>query len=469
MNTSFANCHGRALRAVVPAAVALLLAGGTTACGTSRASTDPHRLTVWNLDGQPDRIAAAKRINEAFTKKTGVTVEEVAVQENQLPSLIVSAAVSGTMPDLIAGLPLALVRQLAQQKLLDTAAAGKVVAALGPATFAPNALSLTRDGDVQLAVPSDAWSQILVYRKDLFREKGLAPPTTYAAIQAAATALTTGGNYGITLATDPSDPFTQQTFESLALGNNCQMVDSKGTVTLADKACKDSFALYGQLAQHDSPQGTQTVDSTRATYFAGQAAMTIWSTFLLDELGGLRKDALPTCKQCQKDPTWLARNTGIITAVQGPDGSKPVGYGEIASWAILSKARAATADYVRYMMSDGYEASLAIAPEGKFPVRSGDATNPKKYVDVWPKLPAGVDTKKPLLSIYGSATMTRLAQATGTMQRWAIPQGQGELLGPTVAEGAIPKVLSSLAIGESSDQSAKDADTAVTDIARSLK
>ena len=59
--------------------------------------------------------------------------------------------------------------------------------------------------------------------------------------------------------------------------------------------------------------GNQDADTTRATYFAGDAAMVIWSSFLLDELAGLRSDALPTCAQCKKDPMWLAQNTGILT------------------------------------------------------------------------------------------------------------------------------------------------------------
>jgi multiple sugar transport system substrate-binding protein len=454
---------------VAATGLAVLAATGLTACTQPSAKADPKTVTVWNLDGQPDRMAAVKKINAAFTARTGITIEEVAVQENQLPSLITSAAVSGTMPDLISGLPLAYLRQLKQQKLLDTKAASQVVAKLGPATFAAKALELTRDGNNQLGVPSDAWTQILAYRKDLFAAKNLAPPTTYEAIEKAAQALTSGNQYGITLATDPSDPFTQQTFESLALGNNCQMVEQGGSVALDSPACRQTFALYGTLAQKDSPQGIQTVDSTRATYFAGQAAMTIWSTFLLDEMGGLRHDALPTCKQCEKDPTWLARNTGIVTALRGPQGSQPVGYGEIATWGILAGARPAASSYVQYMMSDGYKASLAIAPEGKFPMRSGDAADPKKFVNAWPTLPAGVDTKKPLVDIYGKPTMDQISKATGTLERWAIPQGQGDLLGPTVAELAIPKALASLAIGESPNQTAKDATSAVEEIQRSLK
>jgi multiple sugar transport system substrate-binding protein len=452
------------------ALVAAALLSAVAACGTNTgAADDPRTVTVWNLDGQPDRLAAVKKINEKFTRRTGVRIDEVAVQENQLPALVASAAVSGTLPDLISGLPLAYLRQLEQQRLLDTRAAAEVVRRLQPATFTKQALQLTRDGQSQLGVPSDAWSQVLYYRKDLFAQRGLEPPTSYAAIQRAAQVLTSGERTGITLATDPADPFTQQTFEWVALGNDCQLVDAQGTVQIDSKACRTTFDLYSDLARRYSPQGTQTVDSTRATYFAGQAAMTIWSTFLLDELGGLRDDARPTCPECSRGPEWLADNTGIVIAVQGPDGSRPVGYGEIASWGLLDGAVPAATDYVEYMMSEGYQAALAIAPEGKYPVRRGTPQAPEQFVKAWPALPAGVDRKKPLAEIYGRATIDQLADATGTMQRWAIPQGQGALLGPTVAELVLPKALSALAGGEPPAETASATRDAVEEIGRSIR
>ena len=460
----------RRFRRWAAAVAAAALTCGLAACGAgSGGSSDPHTLVVWNLDGQPDRMAAVQKINARFTARTGIKVKEVAVLEAQLPSLTASAAVSGTLPDLVSGLPLALVRQFRQQQLLDPKAATRVVDDLGRSTFAPKALTLTQEGHSQLAVPSDAWVQLLGYRKDLFAQAGLAAPTTYDRIQRAARVLTNNGRYGITLATDPADPFTQQSFESLALGNDCQMVSSSGRVEIDSRACRDTFQLYGDLARNDSPVGTQTVDSTRASYFAGQSAMIIWSTFLLDELAGLRSDALPTCPQCRHDSTFLARNTGLVTAVQGPDGTHPVGYGEIACWAFFAGHKTAASDYVRFMMSDGYRDALAIAPEGKYPVRNGNARHPHEYVDLWPSLPAGVDKKRPLDKVYDHRTLQQVAHAIKTMQRWAIPQGQGELLGPVVAESVIPKAVSSLANGEPAGDAARDAQNAVTDIQRSLK
>ena len=432
--------------------IATVMAMGVTlaACGSSSkgSSSDQKSIKVWSLENQTDRFTKTQAIAKAFTAKTGITVDLQAVDEGQLPQLVAQGAQAGALPDVIGAVPLAAVRQLQAQKLLDTDVTSKAIASLGSSTFAPSALKLTQDGSTQLAVPSDAWSQIVVYRTDLFKAAGLAPPTTYATLQTAAAALTQNGKYGITLATDPADVFTEQTFESLALGNNCQLVDAQGAVTLDSPACTTTFNLYNTLATKYSPKGAQTVDSTRESYFAGQSAMVIWSTFLLDELAGLRNDALPTCPQCKGDSTFLSKNSGVISAVGGPDGTASGSFGEIGSWlGISGKNASASEQFIEYMMSDGYVPWLALAPEGKFPVRTGDATDPQKYVNAWTKLPAGVDKKEPLASVYSPATMQQITSIPDHIDRWAIPQGQGNLLGAINAKLTIPKVIAEMSSG----------------------
>ena len=64
--------------------------------------------------------------------------------------------------------------------------------------------------------------------------------------------------------------------------------------------------------------------------------MVIWSSFILDEMAGLRNDALPTCAECKDDPAFLAKNSGVVTAIQGPSGSEPATFGEITSWTITA-------------------------------------------------------------------------------------------------------------------------------------
>lgn len=449
---------------VVPAAAAC---GG----GDGDQSDSGGTLTVWSLENQTDRVQATQRIADKFTAATGTKVKIVATDENQFSSLITSAAAAGTLPDVVGALPLAAVAQMATNELLDTDAAKSVVDGLGAGTFSPRALELTSQDGKQLAVPSDGWAQLLFYRKDLFDAAGLAAPDTYDKIRQAAQKLNSRAVAGITLATVGNDTFTEQTFEDLALAGNCQLVDNAKNVTLDSPACVQTFQLYADLLKNWSVPGAQDVDTTRATYFAGKASMVIWSSFLLDEMAGLRKDALPTCPQCASDPAFLAKNSGVVTAISGPGGT-PAQFGEITSWAVTSggKRTDAAKKFVSYIMNDGYPGWLGIAPEGKFPVRKGTKDAPEKFVTAWNSLPAGVDTKKPLGDVYPKDVIDALAKSPDTFQRWGFPQKQGALVGATLGELPVPKAVNALAGGEvDAAGAAKRAADDVASIQKSLK
>jgi multiple sugar transport system substrate-binding protein len=431
------------------AATAVLLATTLGGCGGGDEGESDGTLTVWSLENLTDRMQATQKIVDGFTAATGIPVKLVATDENQFSSLITNAAAAGTLPDVVGALPLAAVAQMATQGLVDSDAAKAVVDQLGTGTFSARALELTSQDGAQQSVPSDGWAQLLFYRKDLFDQAGLGVPQTYDAIRAAAERLNTGQVAGIVAATVGNDAFTQQTFENLALGNNCQLVDEAKNVQLESPACVETFQLYEDLIKNWSVPGAQDVDTTRATYFSGKAAMVVWSSFLLDELAGLRKDALPTCAQCKSDPTWLAKNTGVVTAIAGPQG-RPAQFGEITSWTITKDGPRTDAAkrFVAYMMNEGYADWLGIAPEGKIPVRKGTAEEADKFTAAWNQLPAGVDSKKPLADIYPPEVLTALQKSPDTFQRWGFPQKQGALVGATLGELPVPKAINSLASGE---------------------
>ncbi|MFC4530438.1 ABC transporter substrate-binding protein [Sphaerisporangium dianthi] len=439
----------RRWRALAVGLAVMAGAGLSSGCAAQGRSAPDGTITVWSLENLTPRMEATKKVVAAFEKETGVRVRLVGVDEGQLPQLIMSAAAAGTLPDVIGGVPLASAWQMYTNGLLDTAAAGKVVDALSPATFNGNALKLTADGATRLAVPSDAWLQILVYRKDLFAKAGLPAPDTYDAMLNAAKTLNAGGVSGISLATDPSDVFTQQSFEDLALANDCELVGSGGAVGLGSPQCGRAFDTYDKLAADYGAAGTQTVDSTRATYFAGRSAMIVWSTFLLDELAGLRADALPSCPECAKDPGFLAANSGIVTSLKGPDAAKPAQFGEIASWVISKTAETAPAErFVQYMMSTGYEGWFGMAAEGKIPVRDGTPEEPGKYRKAWRASDIGVDTREPMQSAYSAELLDALAAGVGDMRRWGITQGQGALVGATLGELPLPKAVGAMTSGQ---------------------
>lgn len=429
---------------------ALVVAG----CGGGQEEGE-RRIVVWTGDTLPDRVAAIQAIIARFTQQTGIQVEYVGVDEDQFNQLLTSAAAAGNLPDVVGAQPLAAIRTLAANDLVDTEATAAVVEELGPETFDPRALELTREGTEQLAVPSEAWSQLVYYRRDLFQAAGLQPPTTYEAMLAAAQRLNRPGLAGFTGATAPGDAFTQQTFEHVALANGCQMVDDAGQITMSSPQCVESFRFYSDLIRNYSVPGAQDVDSVRATYFAGQAAMAIWSTYLLDELAGLRNDALPSCPECAGDPRFLAKNTGVVAGLQGPSGTAPAQFGEVTSWAIPVDANAEAAqEFVRFMMKDGYVDWLAVTPEGKYPMRPGPTAGSTEYVEAWEKLPVGVDTEAPLSEVYPPDVLDVLATGPEAFSRWGITQGQGDLVGASLGELPVPAAVAAATSGSATPEAA---------------
>ncbi len=460
--------RSRTLAAAVAVALGIGLMSGCAARGES---APDNRITVWSLENLTPRMEVTKKIVAAFEKESGVQVDLVGIDEGQLPQLIMSAAAAGTLPDVLGGVPLASVWQMYTNGLLDTAAAGRIVEGLGAGTFNRNALTLTGDKTTRLSVPSDAWMQILVYRKDLFAKAGLSVPDSYDAMLRAAKTLNGGEVSGMSLATDPSDVFTQQSFEDLALANGCNLVAPGGDVGLDSPQCRQAFATYHQLAADYGAPGTQSVDSTRATYFAGRSAMIVWSTFLLDELAGLRADALPSCAQCAQDPAFLSDNSGIVTALKGPGAAEPAQFGEISSWAVTRTAETAASEkFVEYMMSTGYEGWFGMAPEGKIPVRDGTAEDPDRYREAWRASDVGVDTKKPMKSVFSAEFLDRLASGVSDMRRWGLTEGQGALVGATLGELPIPKAVGAMTSGQiSPEEAAREADDEVTALQKSLQ
>jgi multiple sugar transport system substrate-binding protein len=459
----------RQLLALVILGVLLATAG----CGGGDEGGDggDQQITFWLSEDIAQRVNAIKTIVNRFQEQSGVQVEVVAIAEDQLPSQIQTASAAGTLPDVMGPMALGFVQNLATDDLADPDAANEVIESLGRDTFSERALSLVESDGKPMGVPSDTWTQLLVYRKDLFEKAGLETPDTLDKILAAATKLKQSGQNGIVAATKAGESFTEQTFEYFALANGCQLTDDQGAIQLTSPQCVATFKFYNDLINQGSSKGGHDVDTTRAAYFAGKSAMIVWSSFLLDELAGLRNDALPTCAECREDKRFLSENSGVVTAISGSGGGEPTQFGEIANYVIVKDGNTEPAkQFVEFMMSDGYVDWLAVTPEGRFPARFGTKDNPEEYTEAWSKLPAGVDTKAPLSELYPPEVLAALTKSTDSMSRWGFQQGQGRLVGAQLAELPIPKALASLLDGQlTPDAAAKQAQADVEEIVQSIE
>ncbi|WP_375574115.1 extracellular solute-binding protein [Ahrensia marina] len=399
--------------------VSALLAGTFLA---SAASAETIRF--WTTEEQPERLAIQEQMAADFTAATGHDVDVIPVTESDLGTRATAAFAAGDLPDVIYH-TLQYVLPWAEAGILDPDAATDIIDDLGDDTFAPGALEMAEiDDDLYAAVPVDGWTQMVVYRTDLFEAAGLEAPNSYANILAAVEALHNPPEvFGFVAATKIDENFMSQVLEHVFLANGVSPVDDDGFDELDEDATIEVLEFYKAIAEA-SPPGDLFWQQSRELYFAGQAAMIIWSPFILDELAGLRDSAPPTVND---DPTSreLASNTGVVTTISGPSNPDGAAWADIRYLGITSGANLDVAQaFVEYSMSEGYMSTLSIAPEGKFPVRRGTEDNPTEYVDGWSMLDVGVDRRAPLSDLYPEEVIGSIVAGLETAARWGVEEGQ---------------------------------------------
>jgi hypothetical protein len=128
-----------------------------------------------------------------------------------------------------------------------------------------------------------------------------------------------------------------------------------------------------------------------------------------------------------------------VTAITGPYGAQPSQFGELTSFAITKNANKDAARLVEFMMNDGYLDWLALAPEGKVPVRTGTPDQPDKFTDAWHHLKTGVESRKPLSEVYPPEVLNELATSTETMNRRRFPKARAGWSAPSLPPCPSPR------------------------------
>ncbi len=379
-------------------------------------------IKFWTTEVQPARMAKQEEMAKAFEAKTGIKVDVIPIEEKELGTRATAAAAAGDLPDVIYH-TLQYVLPWAEAGILDVDANDAVVKELGKGTFASGALNMAKSGSKIAAVPVDGWTQMVVYRKDLFDNAELEPPTSYANIVKAVEKLSkTNGMFGFVAATKTDENFMSQVLEHVLLANGVNIV-KKGGIKKQGKKLKEALEFYKVIAKA-SPPGELYWKQSRALYFAGKTPMIIWSPFIMDELAGLRDSAPPTINSDPTSPE-LASKTGFITNFSGPSNKKGAAWADVRYFGITADADTDEAkQFIMYSMDEGYTSTLSIAPEGKFPVRRGNASDPEAFTKAWSKLPVGVDRKAPLSDLYDPDVINNIVAGLDTANRWGVKEGE---------------------------------------------
>ena len=411
------------------------------------ASAMADTITMWTMEEQPDRMARQEKIAAAFKAKTGHEVKVIPVTEKDIATRATAAFAAGDLPDVLNHTVQHLL-PFANAGMLDTGAANEVVENLGANTFAAGPLGMASvDGEI-VSVPTDGWTQLVVYRADVFKANGLKAPKSFADVQAAMAALhNPPAMYGFVAATKIDETYMMQLIEHISLAAGDSPVNADGSVNEDTSKLKTVLEFYKSIADA-SPKGDLFWKQSRELYLAGKAAMIIWSPSLLDELGGLRDSAPVTIND---DPTTkeLAKNTGFVTVFSGGDNAAGAAYADVRYLGITSDANTEVAqEFVQFVLSEGYGDWLGMAPEGKFPVRNGSSAGSNDYQALWSSLPTGVDRKEPLSNIYPASVIADIVAGLSVADRWGVADGQLDMASKMVNARIMSQVIRKYIDGE---------------------
>ena len=416
------------------------LSTAAMALALTATSVSAENLRFWTTEEQPERLAKQEEMAAAFAAASGHTVEVIPVSESDLGTRATAAFAAGDLPDVIYH-TLQYALPWYEAGILDSDAATDVIEDLGADTFASGALDMAAVDGGYASVPVDGWTQMIVYRKDLFEAAGLEAPNSFANVEAALAALHNPPEvYGFVAATKVDENFMSQVLEHVFLANGVSPVDENGAADLDVAKTTEVLDFYKAIADA-SPDGELYWDQSRSLYFSGNAAMIIWSPFILDELAGLRDSAPPPIND---DPTSgeLASKTGIVPNFAGPSNPDGAAWGDVRYFGITSDASTdAAMEFVQYSMDEGYTQTLSIAPEGKFPVRRGNAEDPAAFTTTWSTLPVGVDRKAPLGDLYAQEMIDEIVGGLDVAQRWGVAEGQLALASKMINSQAINRIV----------------------------
>ena len=431
------------------------LMAGLLASTVLAGAASAENIRFWTMEVQPERIAVQEEMIAGFEAASGHTVEIIPVEESDIQTRATAAFAAGDLPDVI-NLTVSHILPYSEAGLLDAGAASEVMDNLGVDTFAEGPVGMAMsDGEI-VAVPTDGWTQMVVYRADLFEAAGLDAPSSYDAINAAMAALHNPPEmYGFVAATKIDEGYMMQLIEHLSLATGYSPINADGSINEDTTHLVEMLGLYKNLVAN-SPEGDLYWSQSRELYLDGKAAMVIWSPSILDELGGLRDSAPVTIND---DPTTraLAEMTGFATVISGPGNPEGSAWADVRYLGITADANTSAAqEFVEYVMSEGYGKWLSQAPEGKFPVRRGTSAGDTSFETEWAALNVGVDRKAPLGDIYPQSVIDDIVAGLSVGDRWGVADGQLATASKIINSQIMSRVIREMTDGDLTVQEAAD-------------
>jgi len=404
------------------------------------APAGPVAIDFWTTQTQSDRMATIQVLIDTFEAlNPDVTINLVAVDENDMATQLNTAAAANSLPAMIECAAENAVA-FGSEGLLNAEAITRLINTVGKDKFYAGPLRLNESGTKgsYYAVPYHGWVQGIWYRADWFEEAGLNPPSTWEDILKAAKYFNkpAQNQYGILVGTK-AEAYAEQCFTQISMANGAQLFDARGNLIFNSPEMKEAVEFYAELAKYNPP-GPQTWRA-RDYYLQGKMAMFFYSTYIMDDLA-LESDAKDSLTGSNFedlegknfDPE-LVKNTRLASTITN---TQDAGYGTIVSFAIPNHgndAKTAAAErFIRYLFTpNAYVTWLHMAPAGMNPVIKEMAVNPRFQND-----PKGI------FKNYGADKMAEIIQGLDSIETFSIVEGNRMAAASSIySKQIIPQML----------------------------
>ncbi len=273
-----------------------------------------------------------------FEASSGIKVNLEQYQEGQLSTKLATEFATGSST-----VDVFMTRPLQETKMFYKNGWYQPLASYDFADFPKASLGLVSFGSKTYVVPIVTEWQVLYYRIDLLKKAGLAVPTTFADLEAAAKRLNSADVAGFASRGKGNPAVTQM---SSFLYNYGGTYLDKGKAVFNSKAALDAIRFYGKMLGTYGPAGVTAMswDNIMPVFQAGKIAMWTDASVFYSQIVDPAKSQVP------------AESVGIANFPAGPKGNTPF---IVVSWGMAISKKTKSLDAAQTFLAWATSADMA--------------------------------------------------------------------------------------------------------------
>jgi len=330
---------------------------------SSAAYAAPVEVTVWHMEQPPHRVERIQSLLDAFNAShPDIVVKQEPQNWGEIYAKAPAALSANAGPDMLFAIPdfAPILKNIGAL----TSVADFVAKLDAKHKFVPSTVQSYSYDDGVWAVPLYNMTMNLWYRKSDFEAAGLKVPTTWTEWEAAATALSKDGVYGVGVPAN-KQLYTDQTIYSLMVnGGATELYNEDGTLRFDNPETVASFDFYTKLNKLSPP------DSTSWTWGEAEAC------FVSKSCGMIMQFSVISTYDTQGGGDAADLGVAPIPHADGQEGNNTIAYANAVM--LLSKdeaKRQASETFIAWLLEpENYGKFLNMEPGLFMPVTEDGAT-----------------------------------------------------------------------------------------------